>query len=397
MRRIAGLLLVCFCFMAVATLSGEEVSVSGMASGNPDTAREQALARALREAVRQGAGVDVLSETKVQNFELEFDRVMTSSFGYIESYEVTSQSYDAKKQEYTVNIKAKVVKGRPQMDDVLALRMLVKRMKSPRVIIDASEKITGENLSSDGTATAAVLEELAQKTGFEIFRQAAIQSRDDRDSARAELLGDKLEAKVKKAGITSTSDFKIIADVKGQVGRLREPFPEVKVRDVSLGVNLQAIWTDTGEIVATVALPTTYHKGEGQMNLPFDMPEQLVRHYLTVMLNGSEPAFKQNNANELFRKIIAKWIVELDLGAKVQLEFKQIDKESLDKLIAVLEKTPDISFVWRREFDRRLFSIVEIETRLSTDQIEDIVEKGLQGKYVTDVATKRRLRFVPAK
>ena len=378
-------------------LAAQEVNVTGTANGNPDTAREQALARALREAVRQGVGVDVLSETKVQNFELEYDRVMTSSFGYVESYEVTAQAYNSGKQEYTVSIKAKVAKGRPQMDDVLALRMLVKRMKSPRVMVESTESISGDVQGGEVKMASAVLEEIAQKTGFEIFRQSTVQDRDARESARAELLGDNLEAKVKKAGITSTSDFKIIAAVKGQVGRAREPFPDVKVRDVSLGVDLQAVWTDTGEIVATVSLPTTFHKGEAQMNLPFDMPEQLVRHYLTAMLTGAEPAFKQNNAYELYRKIIAKWIVELDLGAKVQLELKQIDKDSLDKLIAALEKTPDISYVWRREFDRRLFSVVEIETRLSAEQIEDAVQKALKKKYVIDVATKRRLRFVPAK
>jgi len=369
-----------------------------MASGNPDAAQEQALTRALREAVRMGAGVDVLSETKVQNFELEFDRVMTSSFGYIESYEVTAQSYDAGKQEYSVSVKAQVAKGRPKIDDMLALRMIVKRMKSPRVMIEATEKFSGDGMAGEEMNVAgAVLEELAQKTGLEIFRQSAIQSRDSRDADRAALLGDTLESKVKKAGITSTSDFKIFAEVKGQVGRMREPFPEVKVRDAALGVNLQAVWTDTGEVVATVTLPTTFHKGEAEMSLPYDMPEQLLRHYLTVMLTGGLPAFKQHNAEELFRRIIAKWIVELDLGAKVQLEFKQIDKTTLDKLIAILEKTPDISYVWRREFDRRLFSVVEVETRMSAEQLEDVVIKATNHKYEIDVATKRRLRFVPAK
>ena len=397
MRSKLWLILGVLSGMTVMSLSGGEVQVTGVASGPPDTARELALTKALRDAVRAGAGVDILSETKVKNFELEYDRVMTSSFGYVESYEVTAQTYDNGKQEYTVTLKAKVSKGRPQMDDVLALRLLIKRMKSPRVMIEAEEKISGDGVSGELNAVAPVLEEIAQKTGFEIFRQSAIRARDDRDAARAEILGDNIDAKVKKAGITSTSDFKIVAMVKGQVGRLREPFPDVKVRDVSLGVDLQAIWTDTGEIVATTALPTTYHKGEAQMNLPYDMPEQLVRHYLTAMLTGSEPAFKQNNAYELFRKIVAKWIVELDLGAKIQLELKQIDKERLDRLIAALEKTPEVTYVWRREFDRRLFSVVEVETRLTSEQLEEAVLKALDDKYETDVATKRRLRFIPVK
>jgi hypothetical protein len=378
-------------------LNAEEVSVIGMGSGEPDAAREMALANALREAVRQGVGVDILSESKVQNFQMEYDRVMTSSFGYVEEYQILSNSYDSKKKEYTVKLKAKVTKGAPQMDQVLALRMLVRRMQSPRVMIECTEDITGEGFAPGSAISSAVLEEMAQKTGFEIFKQSTIKERDDKDSARAELLGDSFDAKVKKAGISSTSDFKILATIKGQVGPMKEPFPDVKVRDVAISVDLQAVWTDTGEVAATVSLPTTYHKGEGRMNLPFDMPQQLFRHYLLTMLTGAEPAFKENNAYNLFRRIIAKWITELDLGAKIQLEFKQIDKNTLDKLILELEKTPNVSYVWRREFDQRLFSLLEIETRLNSQQVEEAVLKQIGSKYAIDVTTKKRLRFIPKK
>ena len=394
MRFLSVLLLV---FASYLVYAEGEVQVEGRGSGNPDAAREFALADALRNAVRQGAGVDILSESKVQNFQMEYDRVMTSSFGYVEDYEIISQNYDKAKSEYTVKLKAKVAKGAPQMDKVLALRLLVRRMQSPRVMVECKEEIAGEGFSGDSALTSALLEEMAQKTGFEIFKESTIKARDDKEALRAELLGDDFESKVKKAGIQSTSDFKIIAKVRGQVGQMKEPFPDVKVRDVALGVDLQAVWTDTGEVAATVSLPTTYHKGESQMNLPFDMPQQLVRHYLGTMLSGSEPAFKDNNAYNLFRRIIAKWITELDLGAKIQLEFKQIDKESLDKLMAALEKTPSISYVWRREFDRRLYSVVEVETRLTSEQLEDAVLKNTNGKYVTETATKRRLRFTPVK
>lgn len=376
-------------------LHGVEVKVSGRGAGEPGKAREQALAQALREAVRQGAGVDIVSETKVENFELQSDQVMTSSFGYIENYEIVSHSYDEGTQTYTVTIKAEVKKGRPQMDQVLELRMLVKRMQSPRVMVEAKEKIAGEGMSDDGGLCTALLEEIAQNTGFELFKKSALRERDEREGDRAALLGEELESKVKKLGIQSTSDFKITAGVRGQVGRMREPFPDVHVRDVSLGVDLQAVWTDTGEVIATVSLPTTFHKGEAKMDLPFDMPEQLVRHYLLSMLTGKEKAFKDNNAYALFRKIIAKWITELDLGAKVQLEFRKIDKQTLDKLVSALKETEGISYVWRREFDSRLYSSLELETRLDAGQLEDVVLKALKGKYVIDSATKRRLRFIP--
>lgn len=374
----------------------KEVTVTGSAEGSPDKAGEQALAKALRNAVQQGAGVDVLSETKVSNFQTEYDRVITSSFGYVKDYKITARNYSEKDKVYTVTVKASVGKGNPGMDQVMALRLLVKRMQSPRLLIQVKEKIAGE-YNAEMPVAQTVLEEIAQKTGLEVFKQNAIQERDEKESDRAALLGDALESKVKKAGITSASDFKITAGVTGSVGKMKEPFPDVQVRDASVGINMQAVWTDTGELISTVNVPTLFFRGESNMALPYEMPEQLLRHYLMEILTGKVKGAEQDNAYSMFRKILAKWIVELDLGARVQLEFKQIDKETFDKLLAKLRGNPDISYAWRREFDSRLYSVIEIETRLDAAKIEDIVLAAVGRKFKIDTATKRRLRFIPDK
>ena len=395
--RILRNIVLCFILLAGCVLTAQElkeVTVTGSAEGTPDKAGEQALAKALRDAVQQGAGVDVMSETKVSNFQLEYDRVITSSFGYIKDYKIISKNYSDKDKIYSVTIKAQVGKGSPGMDQVMALRLLVKRMQSPRLLIQVKEKISGE-YNSEMPVSQAVLEEIAQKTGLEVFKQNVIQERDEKESDRAALLGDTLESKVKKAGITSTSDFKITASVNGSVGKMKEPFPDVQVRDASVGINMQAVWTDTGEVISTVNIPTLFFRGEGNMSLPYEMPDQLLRYYLMEILTGKAKSAEQDNAYSLFRKILAKWVVELDLGAKVQLEFKQIDKETFDKLIEKLRGNPDISYAWRREFDSRLYSIIEIETRLDAAKIEDVVLAEAGRKFKIDTATKRRLRFMP--
>ena len=51
---------------AVLPLCAVEVTVSGIGAGDLAVARETALADALRNAVRQGAGVNIVSESKVK-------------------------------------------------------------------------------------------------------------------------------------------------------------------------------------------------------------------------------------------------------------------------------------------------------------------------------------------
>jgi hypothetical protein len=382
--------------MASNVFALKTVTVIGSATGNPDVAREQALANALREAVRAGAGVDILSESKINNFTLEYDRVITSSFGYVKEFEVKKQGYNATSQTYSVTVEAKVDKGRPLMDNIMALRLLVRRMKSPRVVVEVTEDISGISASSPPLAQTK-LEELCQNIGLQVIKQKTVQNRSKRESLRAELLGEKVIAKAKKGGIQSTSDFKITGKVSGNVGKLREPFPGVEVRNASIGVDLQAVWTDTAEVAATLAIPTAFFKGESQMELPYDMPKQLIRHYLTVILEGKSKEFKKENALRFFDRIIAKWIVELDMGAKVQLEFRRINKNVFDNLLKALKKTSGITYAWRREFDSQFFSSIEIETRLDTQNIENVILKNLNGKYMLDTATKRRLTFIPKK
>jgi len=368
---------------------GVEVVASGSASGDPSVAREQALADALRDAVRQGAGVDLISETKVENFKTDYDRVMTSSFGFVEEHQVIEQRYAD--GVYTVKIKAKVKKGSPGMDNVLALRLLVRRMGSPRVLVKCDEKIFGVEGSSP--VAEAILEEMAKKAGFETFDKEAVDDRNSAEAARAAILGDQLDEKVKKAGVSSKYDMIVSGVATGEIGPLEEPFPEVKARDISIGYNLKAVWADTGETLAVAKRSAMSFQAKSPE--PVTLPRQLVRKYLGQVMEEGDPKDKSGNAYDLFRKILAKWVVELDLGSKMSVEIRKIEKPALDKLVADLEKAQGVAYVWRREFDPRLISTIEVEARMNSEALEALVLKSLGSKFAADQTTKRKLRFIP--
>jgi hypothetical protein len=378
--------------LAAQNAENREVTGTGTAEGNPDSASEQALAQALRDAVRKGAGIDVMSETKVENFQTEYDRVLTSSFGYVEKYEITEQKYDNKVKTYTVKIKAVVKKGAPGMDNVMALRLLVKRVESPRVLVICDEKIVG--YESKSPLANDIISEMAQKTGFQVLDKEAIDTRSEKEARRDELLGDDKSAKIKRSGIAAAYDIIITGTVTGEIGAIEEPFPDMKTRDVSFGFNLKAIWADSGETIAVAKVPAATFQAKGLD--PVTLPNQLARKYLAKVLEGQDAELKDENAYKLFRKIISKWITELDLGAKIRLEVKQIDKKTLDDLIAALQKdNSNISYVWLREFDSRLFSVVDVETRLTSAKLADEIGKYIGKKYTLDQSTKRNLRYIP--
>jgi hypothetical protein len=89
--------------------AGVEVEAERRAEGDAPAARQQALTDALREAVRSGAGVDLLSESQMENFELTFDRTFSKARGYVKKYEVLEAGL-TDDGFYTVKIKADVGK-----------------------------------------------------------------------------------------------------------------------------------------------------------------------------------------------------------------------------------------------------------------------------------------------
>jgi hypothetical protein len=72
----------------ISGAGANRVEAEGMAAGDGGNARAEALTAALREAVRIGVGVNLVEQSQVSDFQLDFDRVFAQSFGYVKNYKV---------------------------------------------------------------------------------------------------------------------------------------------------------------------------------------------------------------------------------------------------------------------------------------------------------------------
>jgi hypothetical protein len=159
-----------FAFLVVFLIPFEcfsiEVIAEGRASGDYRTAREQALADAMREAVRIGIGVDLLGESKVKDFNLDYDRVLCSAFGHIKNYSII-ESKLGNDGIYRVKLQAEVEKGSPDYKDSLALKQLIQAKGAPRLAFKVSDSASGD--APDGF-TQAVLEEVATELQIPVVK-----------------------------------------------------------------------------------------------------------------------------------------------------------------------------------------------------------------------------------
>ena len=371
---------------ALCVLGGQlhaaSVEAEGRAPGDMKTAREQALADALREAVRVGTGVDVLSSTGVTDFTLDYDRILSSAFGHVKSYKIISSGL-GKDQIYKVKVKAEVEKGAPDAKNTLALRQIVLLKGSPRVSIKVEEQIDGAPAPTK--YAQGIMEQTARELQFSLVDVGTASNQESKMAARDAILGNDKTAKLRSAGISQKSDFVIEGSIVARYVGKQSFYGSLPQHVFSVGGELRAIRPETGEVVAVAALP-----GTENVESDLDSKDMAARDVIQKVLSS---AGKNGGTPPLFNKILARWVTETDLGAMKRMEFTGISAEDFQKIQTDFADTDKISAVWPREFDSQGISVLDVETRLDNIALGQEVAKATSGRTKLDRSTENLIAF----
>lgn len=162
-------LLVC---VVAGLLHAREVEVTGSAtiySNNVGSARTQALKNAQRQAVEQGVGVVIDSNTLARNYEVIRDEILSTSQGFVSSYEILKEGIVGG-TVYEVTIRADVEEGKIK-ESLTALRILHKKMGNKRLMIVYHSQDPHALPRDNGavTTTLGAVREEFNKAGFRMF------------------------------------------------------------------------------------------------------------------------------------------------------------------------------------------------------------------------------------
>lgn len=114
---------------------------SAPTDGRAATGRSLAIDDALRNAVQQGVGTYVNSDTLVENFMLIEDRIVTRAAGFARLIEITEEGFD---DSGLYRVSAEVaVSGDALRDN---LREIIRANGDPRIMIAAREETPGQSL-----------------------------------------------------------------------------------------------------------------------------------------------------------------------------------------------------------------------------------------------------------
>lgn len=377
----------CACVTCFAPAFAVQVEATGRAPADAPEARAQALTDALREAVRSGAGVDLVSESQMTNFEMDFDRTFSQARGYVRTYKVLSNKV-SDDGFYTVTISADVGEGSPEMNDTLTLKMMAREKGSPRVDIRITETIDGVK---DSGLAADWLRQTATECGMRVVDAARSQGDGGAAAKRAALLGRQQEASMREQGVVSACDYIIEGSVIGRYAGEQSFYGSKPAKRYSLGLNLKVVDAATG-----VVLVTENPSSRDIIIRSVASDDAAAREAVRQLMDGDPRQKAKTDAGwRLVRRIFSHWAAEMDLGSTFKLEFTGLDLTQAQALCKALTGNPSIGAVNIRSIDAVGVSVIDCESRLGAVELASLIQQSAPA-FKLDRSENRYLSFRPA-
>ncbi len=303
-----------------------EVTASGAAtiySNNTSSARNQALQNALRQAVEQGVGTFIDSQTLARNYEVIRDEIYSTSQGYVTQYDILQEGVSTDGTSFEVSIRAEVAEGKIA-DKLTALRILHQKMGNKRLMILYQGR-DPHAIPADSNAVSQMLGAIRSEfnqSGFRIFNE----------QQTAEVY----RAIEQSAGVNRNTELLLAAALDQQA--------EIVVRVEMIGgkkdekgglfwvtramVRLEAFDTSTGRQIADASVE--------DKELAADQPGPY--DWLRMLGKAAERA-GQEAARQSIGRIADYYQSVGEQGFVYQLIFRDFNFDQEDQIIDYLEKT----------------------------------------------------------
>ncbi len=260
--------------------------------------RDEALKDALRNAVGQVAGIELRSQTSVENFELISDAIQTRTEGYVQSYDILDEKTD-RDGLVTLSVSAKI-STRPLKADAQYLSRAVGGIRF--LVMYDEREFTREERSLMDFATERINQYLSskkyryiEKSRFEQLRREALNVMQESDTNDLSL--------VQRLGISSGAQFILL--LKGYHIEKRESGPFGTKSESRLVMDMKAYDNCTAEGLGTVVIEGPWkNTTEGDLNERQELQQVI--------------ASKTDDLFEVFNMYVGDWV---NNGTPFELRF----------------------------------------------------------------------------
>lgn len=356
-------------FYTAALNAAEEEPVGVSAQGESEISYEAAEQEALRAAVRQAVGVSLASQTKIEDFALIRDAMLTRANGYVRSYKVLEKRRTTD-DTYLVKLNAECVRGK--MDsDFLAVQNLIEMMGRPQFSIKVEAKRAGAT-DIEEWVESAFTDEL-DKTGLAVLDSGTANEATEREFKRALASGNTKKANLLKLKMGAPYGVTVMASGTNKETEVYGAKMNMAVVELKATVSHR----DTAEVLASKS-------GSGRAG--------------GTDTTGLQDACKKAVASvfpEVLDRILFHWTRDLDSGAAITLEISESNYATVSALAAKLRKVENVNQVEIVEAPEDGIAVLRIIGRIKAAALADQVGKSSDGKLESNVAGPRKVTARP--
>ncbi len=297
-RRCAAAVVVVALLGAAGALAGSLTIVT--VTGNGITS-DAALKDALRKALEKGAGLEIASFSKVENFELVRDTIFSRSDGLVSEYTVLDEGEGAN-NVYYCKIRAQVSKSAiarawGEVQHVLSL------IGRPKVMVYITEKIDHE--LDDNSILESKIEERLIKSGFDVYDSSQLNAIAAKEAAYAVETGNKEKMRALAKGF-GTQIF-VMGHANANKAENTSPHG-VNLVMYNCDVQAKVFYTDTGKLLASESLPVTRGGARGYTTFSRQAGKMAI-------FNAAAPLI-----DNVYNTVMKSWATQISFGSEIRID-----------------------------------------------------------------------------
>ncbi len=361
-------------FLAVAALfilngttlqAADETPIEVSAQGESETSYDAAEQDALRTAVRQAVGVALESQSKVVDFTLIRDAMITRANGYVRSYNVTDKRRSAN-DTYVVKLRAECVRGKMD-NDFLAIQNLIELMGRPQFSVKIEIK-PGSEPGIDSWVEGAFMDEL-DKTGLAVLDGKTASEATEREYQRALAAGNAKKANQLKLKMGAPYGVTVTATGSKKAEEVYGAKMNMAVVELKAAVSHR----DSAEILASKNAAGRAGSSDS---------------------TGLQDACKKAVATvfpEIMDRILFHWTRDLDIGSSITLEISDSNYATVAALVDKLRKVENVTQAEIVEAPEDGIAVVRIIGRIKAEAIASQLSKLSGGKFEGNISGPRKV------
>ncbi len=350
--------------------AADEVSVEVSVQGESEISYDAAEQDALRTAVRQAVGVALESQSKVVDFTLIRDAMITRANGYVRSYKVTEKRRTAD-DTYLVKLRAECIRGKMD-NDFLAIQNLIELLGRPQFSVKVEVK-PGSEPGIDSWIEGAFMDEL-DKTGLAVLDNKTANEATEREYQRALAAGNTKKANQLKFkmgapyGVTVTANgSKKLEEVYG-----------AKMNMAAVELKVTVSHRDSAEILASKNAA-----GRAGSSDTTGLQDACKKAVTTVF-------------PEIMDRILFHWTRDLDIGSSITLEISDANYSTVAALVEKLRKAENVTQADIVEAPEDGLAVVRVIGRIKAEAIAGQISKLSGGKLEGNISGPRKVTARPA-